>query len=230
MVFRYGWFALCVEMALLSVVMLVWSSQLPGVEHRADTMLPGLAELWDWRVIRAALSIAVVAIGYGGVTSYVALMSMERGISPRSLFFTAFAISVIIVRILTSRLGDRFGVAVLLYPSFAAFPLSFLLLAIADSRIELIASAILFGIGFGGAWPAFANFIVTNTDPRWRARSFGSIVWAFDSGIGIGSVVTGSIIGSHSYAMAFTVAGAVSCLAIPIFLMASRGLVLRPED
>ena len=227
MVFHYGWFALCVEMALLSTVMLVWSSRLPGIEHRVDTVLPTWSEAWDWRVIRAALSMAVIAFGYGGVTSYVAIMSGDRHIEPKWLFFAVYAITVVLVRVFTARLGDVFGVGYLLYPSFAAFPVSLFLLATANSRPDLLVSAILFGIGFGGAWPAFANFIITNTDARWRARSFGSIVLAFDSGIGIGSLVTGSIIGRHSYATAFTVAGAVSCLAIPIFIMASRGMRQR---
>jgi MFS family permease len=225
--FRYGWFALCVEMAVLSVVMLVWSSRLPGVEHRTDTVLPSWVEAWDWRVIRSTLSMAVIAFGYGGVTSYVAMMADERMILPRWLFFAVYAVTVVLVRVFTSRLGDVFGVGYLLYPSFAAFPVSLFLLAGASSRADLIVAAILFGIGFGGAWPAFANFIVTNTEARWRGRSFGSIVLAFDSGIGIGSLVIGSIIGKYSYALAFTVAGALSCLAIPIFVLASRGMTRK---
>jgi hypothetical protein len=35
--------------------------------------------------------------------------------------------------------------------------------------------------------PAFATFVLANTDPQRWERTFGSIVWAFDTGIGTGS-------------------------------------------
>lgn len=221
-VFRYGWLALCGEMAALSAMMLFWSWRLPVVDAVADTKFPSLRDAWDWRVIRASLSMGVIAFGHGGMTSYVVLLSRERGIHPESLYFTVFAVTIVLVRIGTARLGDRFGSKAVLYPSFAAIPLSFALLAVATNRWQLIAAGVLYGIGFGGAWPAFAAFVVTATDARRRGRTFGSIVWAFDTGIAVGSLAAGAIVQHHSYGTAFWVAAAVSCLAIPIFVAASR--------
>jgi MFS family permease len=219
-----GWTFLCYELAALSVIMLIWSTQLPVVEAERTAGLPALQEAWDWKVIRCALSMAVAAFGYGGVTSFVAILSEERGIWPKSLFFTIFAIAVVLIRVFTARLGDIYGPKRLLYPSFAAFPLSFSILAFADSRWTLGLSAALLGVGFGGAWPSFASWILTHTDEAWRARTFGSIVWAFDIGIGLGSFVSGLLGEHYSLQAAFLVAAAISCLAIPIFRVTSRSL------
>ena len=222
LVFRYGWFALCLEMAALSVIMLVWSTKLPVVETATGMGMPSLRDAWDWSVIRATLAMAVIAFGYGGVTSYAALLAVQRRIQPESLFFTVFALTVVLVRIFTSKLGDRFGPKAVLYPSFMAIPVSFAMLAVADGRPEVIVSGILFGIGLGGAWPAFTTYILIHSDPRRRARTFGSIVGAFDTGIATGSLVIGNVAQRYGFTVAFGIAAAISCLAIPIFMGASR--------
>jgi MFS family permease len=222
-VYRFGWLALCVEIAVLSALMAIWAARLPGGQRNdAQPSLPRVRELWDWRVMKTALSLAVVSFGYGGITSYVAILSRERGIQPESLFFTVFATSVVVVRIVTARIGDRHGPKVLLYPALVSIPLAFLLLAAAQTRAQLIAAGILWGIGLGASFPAFMTFVVTNTDERFRGRTFGSVILAFDTGIGLGSIVIGSIGARWSLGIAFVVAAALSCLAIPIFVSTSR--------
>ena len=224
--YRFGWFFLCAEIATVSALMAFWARRLPGDETRKrDTPLPRFDQLWDWVVVRATLSLAVVAFGYGGITSYVAILSRERGVRPESLFFTVFAISTVLVRILTSRLGDRFGPMVLLYPAFAAVPVSFAVLAVAHTSWQMTLAAALFGIGLGASFPAFMTFVVTNTDEERRGRTFGSVIWAFDTGIGLGSIVIGAIGQRAGLGTAFWIAAGISCLAIPIFVTTSRRLV-----
>jgi MFS family permease len=218
---HFGWAVLCADLAGLAVLTLVWASQLPVV-HETMATAHSLREAWDVTTIRPALSLSVICFGYGGVTSYVAILSRERGIKPESLYFTIFALSIVVVRVFTSRLGDRLGPKAMLYPSYGAIPISFALLSIATQRWQMILSASLFGLGMGGAYPAFANFLLMNTDPKRRARTFGSIVMAFDTGIAVGSLGIGAI-GQHwSLGTAFAIAAALSCLAIPIFMAASR--------
>ncbi|MGZ5433156.1 MAG: MFS transporter [Thermoanaerobaculia bacterium] len=221
----FGWFALCAEIAALSALTAIFASRLRGGETSAVKKGLRAAELWDWAVVTTSLSLAVASFGYGGITSYVALFSRERGIQPESLFFTVFAISTVVIRVFTSRLGDRFGPNVLLYPAFVAMPVAFFLLARATNRLEMIVAAALFGIGLGAAFPAFMTFVVSNTREDRRARTFGSVILAFDTGIGVGSLTIGAIGERAGLDTAFNVAAAVACLSIPIFLITSRRLV-----
>ena len=224
-VYRFGWNVLCVEIAVMSALMALWALRIPGGHERRSAALPRLGELWDLNVVLATLSLAVIAFGYGGITSYVAILSRERGIAPESLFFTVFAIATVLVRVFTSRLGDRFGPKVLLYPAFVAVPISFTVLAVAQSRDAMILSAALFGIGLGSAFPAFMTFVVSHTDDSRRARTFGSVIWAFDTGIGIGSFAIGFLSARRGLGFAFGVAAAIACLAIPIFVATSKRLI-----
>lgn len=221
---RAGWTVLCTGLAAISLVMLVWSWRLPVTDaHRLSTP-HSMRDAWDTRVIFPALSLAVVCFGYGGVTSYTAILARERHIHPESLYFSVFAGAIVLIRLFAARIGDRIGTTVLLYPSYAVIPIAFLVLAMATTRWEMAVSATLFGFGLGGAYPAFANFLLTHTDPQRRARTFGTIVWAFDTGIATGSVSIGLIGQRYSLGAAFGTAAVVSCLAIPIFMVTSKRL------
>ena len=225
LVYRFGWLTLCVEIAAISALMAMWAMRIPGGHERRNAALPRVGELWDWNVVLATLSLTVIAFGYGGITSYVAILSRERGIAPESLFFSVFAIATVLVRVFTSRLGDRFGPKVLLYPAFVAVPISFAVLALAQSREAMTLSAALFGIGLGSAFPAFMTFVVSHTDDARRARTFGSVIWAFDTGIGIGSFAIGLLSARRGLGFAFWTAAGIACLAIPIFVTTSRRLI-----
>jgi MFS family permease len=218
---HYGWLVLCLDLAAISTMTSIWATRLPVTPvERRDT--PRLGELWDWSVVRVTLSLTVTAFGYGGITSYVAILSHERGIQPESLYFTVFALATIFVRVFTSRLGDRFGPRVLLYPAFVAMPIALAILAFAKTYPPWIASGILFGLGLGAAFPAFMTIVVSGTEEHRRARTFGSVIWAFDTGIGIGSLAIGAISQDYSLGTAFAIAAGLSCFSIPIFLVTSR--------
>lgn len=220
----FGWFALCVEIATVSALTAFFASNLPAGQTGGTKRELRVSELWDWGVVITGLSLAVASFGYGGITSYVALLSRERGIEPDSLFFITFAISTIAIRLLTSRLGDRFGPGVLLYPAFVLMPLAFFMLARATNRFEMIAAATLFGFGLGSAFPAFMTFVMSNTSEDRRARTFGSVILAFDTGIGVGSMTIGAIGERAGLGTAFDVAALIACLSIPIFYWTSRRL------
>src|SRR5207302_11024953 len=107
-------------------------------------------------------------------------------------------------------------------------------LGIALMRWQMLAPATLCGTGLGAVYPAFVTIILGSTDPARRARTFGSIVWAFDTGIGLGSFGIGAIGQRYGLGNAFLIAAAVSCFAIPIFAVTSirlggTSLAAEPE-
>ncbi|MEO8035606.1 MAG: MFS transporter [Acidobacteriota bacterium] len=222
LIFHYGWLTLCLELAALSLLMAIAASRIATTDAHRIAERPSASGLFDWSVIRPALSLATISFGYGGITSYAAIVAVERHITPPSIYFSVFAVTIVAVRIGTSHLGDRFGPHAILYPSFVAIPLAFTLLAIATSRPLFVLSAVFFGIGLGSVWPAFMSIMIERSDPRRRARTFGSVIWAFDTGIGAGSLAIGAIGQRWGLGAGFGFAAVLSCMAIPIFVSATR--------
>jgi MFS family permease len=222
-----GWRTVCFEMAGLSVLMTIGALLIRMRDKRPTFADVRLHDAWDWNVIGVTFSLTMIAIGYGGITSYAVILSKERSISPEGLYLSTFAAAVVLVRIATGHLGDRYGAKAILVPSLSLVPIALAILAFAQNRWELMTSAILFGFGFGAAWPAFAAFILANSDPARRARTFGSMVWAFDTGIGTGSLALGSLSQHYDFRIAFLFATAVACFSIPLFIAGSRRLTSR---
>ena len=125
---------------------------------------------------------------------------------------------------------SHFGPKRLLYPSLAVVPYALALLAVAETKVWLISAALLYGFGFGGTYPAFVTWVLGRTDTARRAATFGSVLFAFDTGIGAGSMVTGFLATRFGFGLAFFAAAAVSLLAIPVFLATSRLLPERTDE
>jgi MFS family permease len=81
-----------------------------------------------------------------------------------------------------------------------------------------VAAAVVFGLGFGSAYPVFAAYVIQHVGSARRGAAFGSILAALDTGIGSGSIVLGWIIQQHGFHMAFAAGAAVAGLAVPYFL------------
>jgi predicted MFS family arabinose efflux permease len=86
----------------------------------------------------------------------------------------------------------------------------------------MVTSAVIFGIGFGTAYPAYVGYVMQDVTADRRGAAFGAILAAFDTGIGTGSTSMGWLIDRFGFANAFAVAAAISSLALPYFLLIDR--------
>ena len=220
--YHYSWLVMCSVMAGLSVVMIVIAAILPDDEPRPDARFPRITEIIDPKVFVTALTLTTVSFGYGGLTSYVALLSVERGIDPPSLFFTVFALMILVSRIIVGPFSDRIPTRTMLYPALVGIAIALVVLAFGETRSWMIVSAAIYGTGLGVAFPTFMSFIMGRTNPARRAAIFGNVIMAFDSGIGLGSAVSGAVIQRFGYRPAFLGAAALSLVSIAMFSATSR--------
>jgi MFS family permease len=217
--FRFGWEAVCLSAAGLNLAMAAIAWRLHDRHAAAPSDVPLFShEVLEWRVFGLSITLFLYSFGYGGVTSFVALYAIESGAAPAGMYFTVFAIVTMITRPISGQLGDRLGHVRVLIPCLALIVIAYALLAVSGTRPWLLASAVLFGIGFGSAYPVFAAFVLQHVDTRRRGAAFGGILAAFDTGIGTGSMTMGWIIHRFGFRAAFGTAACLAALSIPYFL------------
>ena len=68
-----------------------------------------------------------------------------------------------------------------------------------------VVSAMLFGLGFGSAYPLFVAHLMHHVAEHRRGATFGALIGAFDTGIGTGSIAVGWISGRYGFGRAFGV-------------------------
>jgi MFS family permease len=127
-----------------------------------------------------------------------------------------------VTRPFAGRLGDRLGYKRVFVPCLALISVGLVLLAIGGTRTWMLASAIVFGLGFGTAYPVYVGYVMQNVGPNRRGAAFGAILAAFDTGIGTGSTTMGWLIQDFGFATAFGAAAGLSALALPYFLAADK--------
>jgi MFS family permease len=225
-VFRLGWRVLCLEAAALNVLMACIAWTLPPQPVRARSAgAPG--RLVEWRVLALSFTLFLYSFGYGGITSFTALYADANGVTPKGLYLTMLAVVILLTRPMSGRLGDRFGYRRVFLPSLVLIAAGLTCLVFGGSRLWLIVSAVVFGAGFGTAYPVFAGYVMRHVGPDRRGAAFGAILACFDTGIGTGSIVMGWIIGRDGFTSAFAAAAALSVLAVPYFVVADRVLRRR---
>ncbi|MBI4521240.1 MAG: MFS transporter [Gemmatimonadetes bacterium] len=223
-IYGRGWGWLCLEIVALGVAMalIAWSmTELPLHPREPGERLFS-ATLLEWRVLGMSLILVLYYFGYGGITSFSALYADSLQVSPRGLYLTAVAVVTLLSRPLAARLGDRLGYKTVLVPCMVLVTLGLTVLALADSRLTMVASAFLFGLGFGTAYPVFVAYVMQHVSPSRRGAAFGAILAALDTGIGTGSTLMGFLIQRYGFPLAFGGAAMLSALAVPYFLVADR--------
>jgi MFS family permease len=241
-VYRHGWFVLCAELALLNLIMAVIAWRLPDDREEAADARQELERLTppagrgpvalirthvEWRVLFLSVAMGFTAFGWGGLMSFSALHADALGVTPRSAFLTAMAVSTILGRLTIGRGIDRFGHRRVLLRCFMAPPLGLVLLAFASGRLGLIVAGVVFGAGFGLLHPAFTAYALEHVAPSRRGAAFGAILAAFDTGIGAGASFMGGLVQAYSYRLAFLAAAVIAGMALPWFLAAERRLRFR---
>jgi predicted MFS family arabinose efflux permease len=86
----------------------------------------------------------------------------------------------------------------------------------------MLLSALVFGLGFGTAYPSYIGYVMRHVTPDRRGAAFGAVLAAFDSGIGTGSTAMGWVIQHYGFRSAFGVAAVLSAFALPYFLIIDR--------
>lgn len=229
--YHHGWAWLCLGTALVNLAMAAIAWRLPpdttvAARMSRDRLIgPGLVE---WRVVAVTIALFLCSFGYGGITSFVAVRSDELGIAPRSVFFTAFALTVLVTRLFSGRVADRVGHRRFLLPCLALVTVGLALTALARTRTALVIAAAVFGLGFGNQYPAFVSHVMKFVDPARRGAAFGGILAAFDTGVGTGSIGVGALAGRIGFGAAFGVAAGLSAFSIPYFLWAEKRFLRRP--
>ena len=221
-IYRRGWFWLCVLGAALNVIMAVIAFNLQRDRPVRVRSARRAGRLLEWRVLIISGCLFLYSFGYGGITSFTAMYADANGVTPKSLYLTTLAIVILLTRPMAGRLGDQYGYRRVFIPCLVLITMGMACLAVGGSRSWMIASAVLFGTGFGTAYPVYVGYVMQNVAAERRGAAFGAILAAFDTGIGTGSTTIGWLIQRFGYASAFGIAAALSALALPYFLGVER--------
>lgn len=153
-------------------------------------------------------------------TTYIALLADEYGLTAGAgAFYTTMAVGLGLSRVFGGKLVDRYSIPRVILISFVMVTIGYVLLTTLSGIVGFLCSALIIGLSFGVAHPAFNTLFVKIGGAALRGTATSTYLTAWDLGIGLGIVCAGVIAQSFSgYHSAF-VGGCISLLiAIAIFI------------
>ena len=170
-----------------------------------------------------AAVLTLVTITYGSIVSFLPLFAAKQGIENPGIFFTVYAIVLILARGFTGQLSDRYGRAAVIVPGLVLATAALWLLATATVLPTFLAVAVLYGLAFAAVQPALMALVVDRAAPSRRGAAMGTFSAAMDLGIGLGSLLWGEVAYTAGFQVVYLASGGFAVLALLVFLVGARG-------
>lgn len=218
--------------AIFSVVILTNIKETLKEKHPVSVGLLKInkEDFFEPRVLVPCLLMVLCAYSYGTVFTVIPDFGAHVGIKNKGLPFTYLTVASLVVRLLGGKASDRWGRKPVLRISSLVIACGMLIIAFADSRLQLLAGIALYGLGHGVTSPTLLAWATDLSDARFKGRGIASLYIFMELGIGLGAFISGCIYSNQSsnFFITFTVCSSLAALAF-LHLTFSRPPVKIPS-
>lgn len=156
--------------------------------------------------LRPGLAFSCGTVGFAAVSAFIILLLESRGIGNGTLVFTAFAATVVGVRLVGGNLPDRFGGARCAMVAGLVEAAGLAAIAAAQSLPVAIVGAMAMGGAFALLLPSLALIALEGVPIERRGATMGTLTAFFDLGVGVGAPLAGVAASLAGYGAAFWLA------------------------
>ena len=217
---RWG-FQACFIIALVSsTIGVLLIAALPyrhkPVEHPRR---PSLSDMISPQIIPYGILGGMLSLITNMASSFVTLIGDERNIEGVSLFFTTYAVLAIILRPITGRLLDRYGLSVQIYPAFVFASLCMFLLGSAQSLAMILLAAVCKTLSQGIALPSIQGSIIKRLGREHAGVASATILLIQDLFNWTAPTIGGFIATAHGIPTMFYWFSGFVLLGIPLYIL-----------
>jgi MFS family permease len=162
------------------------------------------------------LALAVSGVGFGAVTTFVALLFAERGWQPAWLAFTALSIAFMAGRLLFGHLPDRIGGAKVALACVLVEAVGQALIWLAPSSTMALLGVTLTGAGYSLVYPGFGVEAIRRAPPQSRGLAMGAYTAFLDLSLGLSGPALGLVAGGAGFGAVFLASTLVVLCSAPI--------------
>jgi predicted MFS family arabinose efflux permease len=214
-----GAFLLSGVLAIVSLVVALQVRQETKTKRQVFswTDLLGVAN----RLLVPAAAATLFGIAFGAFFQFLPLLTERRGLGPAGLVFTVYGGSIILTRLVTGRMLDRYNPGGILLAAFLLLGAGLSGFAVAGSKVYLFSATIVTAVGSGVLHPLLISIHVGRVSPTERGRASAVFYLGFDLGIGMGAWMYSPVFQWYGITGLFLVAAVVALFgAVPSWTMA----------
>ncbi len=195
-------FSISAGISLLSLLLVLPISETMVVHPRTP--------LFSREALFPSALMFIISLTYGSIVSFLSLFAQKQGISNPGIFFTVFAVTLILVRALAGKLSDIKGRKFVIIPGMVLIAAGLGVLSTASALDSFLVAALLYGIGFGLVHPSLMALLVDMVGDEGRGAAMGTFTAAFDLGIGTGSILLGLVLQYFDFQVMYALSGLIA--------------------
>jgi MFS family permease len=173
------------------------------------------------------LVILLGLVGMAGFLSYLPLYTPSVGMEGAALPLAAYAVVVVVLRIVGATWPDRFGAARVSGAALALSASGLAIIGLSPTSIGLMVGTVIFATGVAFTMPALLALAVSRAPDSERGSVVGTTTVFLDLTFGFAPVILGAIADVSDYGTTFLVS-AVLAGAASLLLLLNRERVARP--
>jgi MFS family permease len=194
--FGWTWAAAATSAAVsLAVALCLPETQSPdaGAAMAGGSPPGGLARFLHPAAVGPGVVIITAAVGYTAITAYSPLYARRIGMATSGALYATFALTVLVIRLVSGRLADRYGRVAVALPGMMLAACGLTVLALQVSPTLAFVGVAGFGAGFSLVFPALMALTVDRVPERERGAAVGSFTAFFDIGSSTGGYAVGAV-------------------------------------
>lgn len=165
--------------------------------------------------------------GMAGFFTYLPLYTPEIGMDGAGLPLTAYALVVVVLRIVGATWPDRFGAARLSGVALAISAIGLAVIGLIPTSAGLLLGTLVFAAGVAFTMPALLALAVSRVPATERGRVVGTTTVFLDLAFGVAPVALGFIADASGYRTTFLVSAMLAVVAVTV-LWTARSSFRQP--
>lgn len=205
-------------LAITVILAFLIKYQKPQMEQTKKRISPYAKE----SILPSAIML-LFSITFGAILTFIALYAVQKSIEGVGLFFTVYAVAMLVTRPFLGKLIDNKGFGAGIWPGVIMVPASLVLLSVSNGLVSFLICGAIYGIGIGAAQASLQTMAIINVPKGRTGAANATFFTGFDGGIGVGAVLAGFISTIFGYSGMFAFMAIFPVLAgILYFATSSR--------
>lgn len=172
--------------------------------------------------ILPSIIMALITITWGAIVTFLALYAAQRSIANIGIFFTIYAISMLVTRPALGKLIDEKGYDIGVYIGIILVPIALIILGLSQNILLFLFVAVIYGIGMGAIQSSLQTMAIVLAPKARTGAANATFFTGFDGGIGLGAVIAGLISSAVGYANMFMILAIFPILAGIIYFVIDK--------
>lgn len=187
--------------------------------EKVKLKISGINTVIELAVILPAMIALIISVGNSSITNFLGPFGLSRGIVNIGLFFFMQNVVIIITRLFTGRLVQRFGSISLITTGGILIITGAMIIAFSYTIVPVIIASIIFGMGISLTTQILQVLVFRMSTVNRRGVANSTHMLFGDIGLGIGAMVFGALSERQGYTVTYVISAIVMFVALMIHLM-----------